>query len=606
MPYSRAAARTALVTTRGFGDILHIGYQNRPRLFDLAIHKPEPLCSAVVEIDERITAGGQVLKRPDPETVRAQLAGLLGQGIESLAVCLLHAYMYPDDELLVGRIARELGFAEVSLSSRIAPLVKIVSRGDTTVVDAYLNPVLRAYIDTLRKSLGPGRLQILTSAGGLVDADSFVGKDSILSGPAGGVIGFSRLVEAAGFQRGIGFDMGGTSTDVSRFDGCYQREYETEKAGVRIVAPMMAIETVAAGGGSVCRFDGVKLVVGPQSAAADPGPACYGRGGPLAVTDMNFYQGKIVAEHFPFPLDRQAVDARLRTLCREIAESTGRLYEPHELADGFLRVANTRMMQAIRTISIAKGADPRQYVLVAFGGAAGQHACAVARELAISRIICSPDAGVLSAYGIGMADVVRHRVAGVYQPFSESALAGLEAIFERLAREACEEVIGEGFSKQQIEVHRLLDLRYRGFDSYLTIPQPVGDGYADAYVAEHMKLYGYAHEGRGLEIVAARVEAVARAGQQLAQSLRVTPRAAVPEQSVETWFDARPHTTGVFVRDALRPGDVLRGPAILCEAASTTVIDPGWEAEVLSGGELLLDRLRGAGRGGDLEGIAIR
>ena len=361
-----------------------------------------------------------MLRPPDPEAIRAQLAVLRRQGIESLAVCLLHAYMYPEHEQLVGRIAGELGFPEISLSSRVAPLVKIVSRGDTTVVDAYLNPVLRAYIGGCARRWAPGDCRLLTSAGGLVDADSFVGKDSILSGPAGGVIGFSHVAQAAGFQRAIGFDMGGTSTDVSRFDGRYQREYETEKAGVRIVAPMMAIETVAAGGGSICRFDGVKLVVGPESAAADPGPACYGRGGPLAVTDMNLYQGKILAEHFPFPLDHEVVETRLQALCREIAAATGRRYTPHELADGFLRVANANMVQAIRTISIAKGADPRQYVLVAFGGAAGQHACAVARELGIRQILCSPDAGVLSAYGIGMADVVRHRVAGVYQPYCEA------------------------------------------------------------------------------------------------------------------------------------------------------------------------------------------
>ena len=608
---TRTGARTALVTTRGFGDVLRIGYQNRPRLFDLAIRKPDPLFSAVVEIDERIAADGTVLKAPNPEAVRAQLAALRGQAIESLAVCLLHAYVHPEHEQLIGRIARELGFSEISLSSRVAPLVKIVSRGDTTVVDAYLNPVLRAYIDGLRKALGPGRLQILTSAGGLVDADSFVGKDSILSGPAGGVIGFSQVAQAAGFQRAIGFDMGGTSTDVSRFDGGYQREYETEKAGVRIVAPMMAIETVAAGGGSVCRFDGVKLMVGPESAAADPGPACYGRGGPLAVTDMNLYQGKILAEHFPFPLDRRVVDGQLQALCREIARATGRRYGPHELADGFLRVANAKMVQAIRTISIAKGADPRQYVLVAFGGAAGQHACAVARELGIRQVLCSPDAGVLSAYGIGMADVVRHRVAGVYQPYSEAALADLEAAFQRLAGEACDEVVQEGFARHQVEVHRLLDLRYRGFDSYLTIPEP-GDcpnfrvsraptegwsgtvpfrasgSYAQAYVAEHKKLYGYAHEGRALEIVAARVEAIARAGCQLAPSCPAASRAAAPMQTVETWFDAQPHPTGVFVRDAVRPGDTLCGPAILCEPTSTTVVDPGWQGEVLTGGDLLL------------------
>lgn len=585
---TRSGAKTALVTTRGFGDILRIGYQNRPKLFELAIRKPEVLFSAVVEIDERIAADGEVLKALDPEAVRVQLAAMQEQGIRSLAVCLLHAYAHPDHEELVGRIARDLGFEEISLSSRVAPLVKIVSRGDTTVVDAYLNPVLRAYVAGLRNAIGPGRLQILTSAGGLVDADRFVGKDSILSGPAGGVIGFSHVAQGAGFQRAIGFDMGGTSTDVARFDGRYQREYETEKAGVRIVAPMMAIETVAAGGGSVCRFDGVKLVVGPESAGADPGPVCYGRGGPLAVTDMNVYQGKILADHFPFPLDRQAIGTRLEALCDEIARATDRLLRPHELADGFLRVANARMVQAIRTISIAKGADPRQYLLVAFGGAAGQHACAVARELGIRQVLCSPDAGLLSAYGIGMADVVRHRAAGVYQPYSPEALARLEPMFQRLIGDARDEILQEGCSEGQIQTHRFLDLRYRGQDAYLTIAEPAEGSYAEGYEAEHRKLYGYAYPGRPLEIVAARIEVVARSGQSLAASARVTSRAAKPQQIVEAWFDDRPRQTPVLVRESIRPGDRISGPAILCEATSTTVVDPGWDGEVLSGGELLL------------------
>jgi 5-oxoprolinase (ATP-hydrolysing) len=613
---TRQGAATAFVTTRGFGDILSIGCQNRPRLFDLAIRKPDPLYCEVVEIDERVTAEGKVLRAPDPEAVRRQLTALRRRGIESLAVCLLHAWMNPEHELHIGRVARELGFSEISLSSRVAPLVKIVPRGDTTVVDAYLNPVLRAYIEGLRRALGNGRLQIITSAGGLVDADSFVGKDSILSGPAGGVIGFSHVARAAGFARAIGFDMGGTSTDVSRFDGGYQREYETEKAGIRIVAPMMAIDTVAAGGGSVCRFDGVKLVVGPASAGAEPGPACYGRGGPLAVTDMNLYQGKIRAAYFPFPLDRDAVDGPLRALCGEIARTTGRPYTPHELADGFLRIANAKMVEAIRTISIAKGADPREYLLVAFGGAAGQHACAVAHELGIRQILSSPDAGVLSAYGIGMADVVRHRAAGVYQPYGEAALADLETVFQRLAGEACYELVREGFARRQVEIGRFLDLHYRGFDSCLTIRQPAAGTYAEAYIAEHQKCYGYVHEGRALEIVAARVEAAASAGFQLAPSRPAAPHgrpslresgAAFAErkaQLADAWFGAQPHPTGVFTRDAIRPGDVLVGPAIVCEPCSTTVIDPGWEGEVLSGGELLLTDL-GEPAAGE-PGIAFR
>ena len=289
-------------------------------------------------------------------------------------------------------------------------------------MDAYLNPILRSYVEGLHRSLGDSSdLRLLTSAGGLVSATQFLGKDSILSGPAGGVVGFARVAQAAGFDRAIGFDMGGTSTDVSRFDGEFELEYETEKAGVRVVSPMMAIETVAAGGGSICRFDGVKLTVGPESTGADPGPACYGRGGPLAVTDINLFLGKILSEQFPFPLYHEQVEQRLADLADEVEQATGTEMSPTELAMGFLRVANTNMAKAIRSISIAKGYDPRDYVLVAFGGAAPQHACAVADELGVESILLHPDAGILSAYGIGMAEVVRHRVQGVYRCYQEDA-----------------------------------------------------------------------------------------------------------------------------------------------------------------------------------------
>ena len=308
---TRTGAPTALVTTRGFKDILRIGYQNRPRLFDLAIQKPEPLYRAVVEIDERITAEGEVLQAPNEEQIIAQLRDLESEGIHSLAISLLNGYVNAEHEKLVERAAREIGFHEISTSSHVAPLIKIVSRGDTTVVDAYLNPVLRSYVERLCATMKEADLRIMTSSGGLVTAKRFAGKDSILSGPAGGVVGFARAAQAAGFQHAIGFDMGGTSTDVSRFDGRFEYQYETEKAGVRLVAPMMAIETVAAGGGSICRFDGIKLVVGPSSAGADPGPACYGRGGPLTVTDVNLYLGRILAERFPFPVDHTAVDRKV-------------------------------------------------------------------------------------------------------------------------------------------------------------------------------------------------------------------------------------------------------------------------------------------------------
>ncbi|RIK81482.1 MAG: hydantoinase [Planctomycetota bacterium] len=608
---TRRGARTALVTTKGFGDVLRIGYQNRPRLFDLAIRKPPPLFAHVVEIDERIAADGSVLVAPNADAVRRDLAALKTEGIDSLAICLMHAYQSAEHEQIVARIAREVGFDEISVSSQVAPLVKIVSRGDTTVMDAYLNPILRRYVAALRTKLGDSDLRVITSAGGLVTADKFVGKDSILSGPAGGVVGFSRVAQAAGFDAAIGFDMGGTSTDVARFDGRYELEYETEKAGVRVVAPMMSIETVAAGGGSICAFDGVKLVVGPDSAGANPGPACYGRGGPLAVTDINFYLGKIPPEFFPFPLDRPAVERRLSALIDEIAAATGKRYEPVELANGFLRVANANMVKAIRSISVAKGYNPRDYVLVAFGGAAGQHACAVARELGMERVLLHPDAGILSAYGIGMAEIARHGMAGVYRPYSEGAVAALGDTFAELAAPLAAEVECEGIARERIEVRRALDLRYRGLDAYLTVREPSNTGsntmwggtgsasartYADAFAAEHRQLYGYVHENRPLEIVAARVEVVGHSADAPRRSQSVEPRTVRGERTVTAWFDAKSCATDVHRRDDLRPGDRIVGPAIVHESTSTVVIDPAWQADVLSGGELLLSFDKDAAR----------
>jgi 5-oxoprolinase (ATP-hydrolysing) len=587
---TRKGAKTAFITTRGFGDALRIGYQNRPRLFDLDIVKPTPLFEEVVEIDERIGAGGEVLRVPLEDEIRRQLEAFARRGVESLAICLLHAFEFPDHERLVQRVAREVGFAEISVSHRVAPLIKLVSRGDTTVVDAYLNPVLRKYVAQLRQALGEeSRLRIMTSAGGLVDADHFAGKDSILSGPAGGVVGFSRVAQAAGFPRAIGFDMGGTSTDVSRFDGRFEYEYETEKAGVRIVAPMLKIHTVAAGGGSICRFDGVKLVVGPESAGADPGPACYGRGGPLAVTDLNYYLGRLPENRFPFPLDRHAVQRRLAALIAEIRRNTRRQYTPVALCDGFLRVANENMVRAIRSISIAQGVDPRDYVLVAFGGAAGQHVCAVARELGIRQVLSHPDAGLLSAYGIGAAHVTRHRAAGVYAAYSEQVVQALEATFAGLADEVRREIEAEGIPPHNIDIHRALDLRYQGVDACLTISEPSQQTYAQAFDAEHRRMYGYVYPDRPLEIVALRVEAVGRVSDGVVPSRRLPQRReARAVRTSPAWFDGGQLPTAIWDREELRPGDWLRGPAIVCESTSTTVVDPGWSAEVLSGGELLL------------------
>lgn len=589
---TRSGARTAFVTTAGFADILRIANQDRPRLFDLAIKKPESLFETVIEIDERIDARGAALRSPDRTVVRQQFAALKHAGIESVAICLMHAYLNPEHEKIVGSAARDEGFTEISLSSQVAPSIKIVSRGDTTVVDAYLNPVLRRYGHTLQAALGEtcSQLRMMTSAGGLISAIQFTGKDSILSGPAGGVVGFSKVAQAAGFECAIGFDMGGTSTDVSRFDGRYELEYETRKAGVRIVAPTLAIETVAAGGGSVCDFDRVKLTVGPASAGSEPGPACYGRGGPLTVTDMNLFLGKLLPDRFPFPLDTRVVETQLQALADRIADSTdGLSYSLHELAEGFIRVANANMVRPIRSISVSRGYDPRQYVLVPFGSAAGQHACAIARELGIGQILTHPFAGLLSAYGIGLADVRRHAEQSILRNCSSSLLVELESTFQALEARCRNAIEAEGFIAKDMENPiRSLDLRYRGVESTINVCCPADSNYERRYQQLHQQLYGYIHENREIEIVTARVELIAKLHPPARQSNVVASRKAVAASRTLTWFAGQNHETDVYSRDQLQPGDEIVGPAIVCEANSTLVIDPGFHGDVLSGGEILI------------------
>jgi 5-oxoprolinase (ATP-hydrolysing) len=587
---TRRGAKTAFVTTWGFGDILRIGYQNRPRLFDLNIRKSPPLFAASVEVRERLAADGAVLEPLDLEHAREVLLALRAQGFDSLAIALLHAYRHGAHELALEGLARELGFREISLSHRVAPLVKLVARGDTTVVDAYLNPVLGEYVARLQTALGPDSdLRLLTSSGGLVEAQHFRGKDSILSGPAGGVVGFSRVASAAGFAHAIGFDMGGTSTDVARYDGRYELQYETEKAGVRIVSPMLAIVTVAAGGGSLCWFDGVKLCVGPDSAGADPGPACYGRGGPLAVTDLNLWLGKIPPEHFPFALDREAVARELDTLRETISQATGTHYCREELAAGLLAVANANMAQAIRSVSTAQGYDPRDYVLVAFGGAAAQHACAVAEELGIRQILNHPDAGLLSAYGMGLADVVWHEVQGLAVTYSRDALAEIERVAQELRTASIAAVAAQGVARERISTETSLDLRYRGTDIALTVLAPRDNDYAAAFAREHRRRYGYTHDERPLEVVAVRAQAIGKSQVSPGESHRVARskhRQAEHQQPV--YFAGNWRAAARYDRASLQPGDIVLGPAVIAEATSTTVIDPAWRAEVLSGGELLL------------------
>jgi 5-oxoprolinase (ATP-hydrolysing) len=604
----RQGAATALVTTAGFADVLRIAYQNRPRLFELEIRKPGELYQDVVEIDERLDAEGRPLRVPDPADVRRRLAPLAQRGVRSLAICLLHAYRNGAHEELVAAVARELGFEQVSISSRLSPLPRIVSRGDTTVVDAYLTPILREYVASIAARMPQAALKLMTSAGSLVDAAQFVGKDSILSGPAGGVVGAAHVARVAGFARVIGFDMGGTSTDVSRFDGQYERRYEMEVndpesgAGVRIVAPMLAVETVAAGGGSICAFDGQKPVVGPRSAGADPGPACYGRGGPLCVTDVNLHLGKLVPEHFPFPLDRAAVEWRLNELIEQIERATGRRYTADELAAGFSAIANANMIAPIKKISIARGYDVREYTLVSFGGAGAQHACAIARELGMHRVLCSPYAGVLSALGIGMADVTKfaeRAVGGVQMDPSAGSSAEqppwapparLEALFGEMATELREQVRAEGVPADRIRPpRRLLDMRYAGQDSRITVPCPPDGDYRREFERLHRQLYGFTFPERPVEVYAARVEVMGETDKPATRALSTRIGRPAPHGQSRAYFAGRWHDTAVYLRAQLQPGDQIAGPAIIAEPLATIVVEPDWSARVTEHDDVLLE-----------------
>ncbi len=597
---TRTGARTALAITQGFGDLLEIGSQERPDLFALTIVKPPPLTECSIEITERVAADGTIMIDPNPQVIREQLKELRQRGIESLAICLMHADLYPEHEVLVEQIAREVGFTEISRSSEVAPLVKIVPRAETTVVNAYLNPVLRTYLDKLQQSLPGSHIRLMTSAGGLVGANAFHGHQSVLSGPAGGVVGYSRIADAAGFNRAIGFDMGGTSTDVSRYDGHYEYEFETRKAGVRLVTPMLAISTVAAGGGSICQFDGTKLTVGPDSAGSDPGPACYGRGGPLTVTDLNFYLGRIIEKRFPFRLNHDAVEKKLEELAGQVASGTGEKLSLAELAEGLLAIANSNMVRAIRGISIAKGADPADYVLVSFGGAAAQHACAVARELGMKQVLNHPDAGILSAYGIGQADVTRHAAHGRSELLEACDFAQLNAKFAELERTPLAELHDEGIAPEKIAIKRTLDLRYKGTDVPLNVsflsPSQVLQGGARGGFSElneqfetlHKQQFGYIPNKTPIEIVTLRVEAVGQTAEPLPPSIKSCPQKIHPSSTAACRLSGQDQQIPCFDRAHMIPGNSLTGPALISDLHSTIVIESGWECEMLTGGELLM------------------
>ncbi|MBW7906263.1 MAG: hydantoinase B/oxoprolinase family protein [Phycisphaerae bacterium] len=596
----RKGAATALGLTAGLGDLVRIGYQARPRLFDLHIRLGTPLYREVVEIAERVAADGRVLRALDEEAVLRDLCAARERGVESLAVCLLNSYRNPGHERSVARLARRAGFEYVALSSELSPEQRVVPRAETAIVDAYLGPITARYVSELRAGLPTASIRMMTSAGSLVRAADFRAKDSILSGPAAGVVGAAASAAAVGCERLIALDMGGTSTDVSRFDGEFERRGElliedAETGGhTRVRAPVLAIETIAAGGGSLCGFDGVKPTVGPDSAGAAPGPACYGRGGPLCLTDVNLLLGRLPEPYFPMPLDRGAAEAALRGRVEEIRSATGKAYSPLELAAGYVAIANAHMAAALRRVTIERGCDPRDHALVCLGGAGGQHACALARELGLTQIIYPPLPGFLSALGIGHAPIARHASCDVGRPLDELPNGALHALFAELEQRARREIAAEGVSDELEAPCRRLDLRYEGQDAVLTIAEPADGDWRLAFTRAHEQLAGFVLE-RPVEVRAARVElrsrgtaaivgAPARGGGRQPQRSRAN---AAPAAQV-AWFDGAPHQAALHDRAELGPGARVRGPALIAERGGTLVIEPGWEAEVHALGHVLL------------------
>ena len=599
----RKGEPTALAITRGFGDALRIAYQNRPRLFDRHIVLPELLYSEVIEIDERIGAHGETVVPLDLAAARAGLQKAYDKGLRSVAVVFMHGYRYHAHENRVAQAARDIGYTQVSVSHEASPMMKLVARGDTTVVDAYLSPILRRYVDQVAQELPGVNLQFMQSSGGLTDARAFQGKDSILSGPAGGIVGMVRASQLSGFDKVIGFDMGGTSTDVSHFSGEFERVFDTQVAGVRMRAPMMSIHTVAAGGGSILHFDGSRYRVGPDSAGANPGPASYRRGGPLAVTDCNVMLGKIQPDHFPAlfgadgkqPLDAHAVRVEFVALAARIAAATGKPTTPEQVAAGFLDIAVGNMANAIKQISVQRGHDVTGYALTSFGGAGGQHACLVADALGMTTVFVHTLAGVMSAYGMGLADQSVMREAAVEAPLDEDALPDLEARLHALGRQARADLQYQGVDDDRITLIERVHLRYEGTDTALIVLFDSIDGMRAQFEAAYRKRYSFLMQARVLIVEAVSVEAVgasdapsepapqATAG---ASTPAPTPGTVVPMYSGGTWVQ-----TGLYQRDRIAVGDLIAGPAIIAEANATTIVEAGWQAEVTPRNHLVLRRV---------------
>ncbi len=600
----RKGERTILLITKGFGDALRIGYQNRPDLFALNIVLPELLYEQVIEVDERYSAEGEELKPVPLDAVRQALQAARRQRIFSVAIVFMHGYRYPKHEQQVAALAHDLNFTQISVSHEVSPLIKLVSRGDTTVVDAYLSPILRRYVDSVTSALGNARLFFMQSNGGLTDAKLFQGKDAILSGPAGGYVGAVKTSALAGFTKIINFDMGGTSTDVSHYAGEYERDFETQVAGIRMRTPIMRIHTVAAGGGSILHFDGLRFRVGPDSAGAKPGPTCYRQGGPLTITDCNVMLGKLHGQFFPSmfgvsgcePLDDTVVKEKFTTFAKEISQATGQQRTATEVAEGFLKIAVDSMANAIKKISVQRGYDVTEYTLCCFGAAAGQHACFVAEALGIKTIFIHPQAGVLSALGMGLADIRTMHEKSITVELSDTLIGELESVLKDMEKQGRSELHQQNVREENITVQYKVHLRYAGTDAALLVDFAPCANMKVAFAAAHKQHFGFVRyddtplivEAVSVEVVGGdREKGIAKREQ---QSKRYEDGTVSPVGTVKMVSGEQIYTTPVYSRDSLPVGQKIIGSAIIIEKTGTTVVEPGWQAEITPRYDIVLTR----------------
>ncbi|MDH6097289.1 hydantoinase/oxoprolinase family protein [Anabaenopsis sp. FSS-46] len=598
----RQGDRVVLLITKGFKDALRIGYQNRPDIFARHIILPTMLYEQVIEVEERYDAHGNELTPVNITQLQQDLQAVYHTGIRSCAIVFMHSDRYPQHEQQVAAIAEEIGFTQISVSHQVSPLIKLVSRGDTTVVDAYLTPILRRYVNQVASQLPNVRLMFMKSDGGLVAAAQFQGKDSILSGPAGGIVGAVQTSKRAGFNLVITFDMGGTSTDVAHFKGEYERQLDSEIAGVRMRVPVLSIHTIAAGGGSILIFDGSSYRVGPKSAGSNPGPACYRQSGPLTVTDANVMLGKIHPQYFPsvfgtdgnLPLDKDIVIQKFQQLAQEITTVTANYLTPEQVAAGFMAIAVENMANAIKKISLQRGYDVTQYVLCCFGGAGGQVACLIADTLGMKQIFLHPYAGVLSAYGMGLADVRATRVAGVEQPLNQDLIPQLMQLRESLETQARSE-LSQNESSVEATVIQKLDVKYEGTNSTLSI-----DFNSDvmvmhtAFIDEHKSRYGFIQPDKPLIVESIFVEVIQKMDTPEEPVIsRTRPIESPPEpvEIVKIFTGEKWHDTPVYRREDLQVGDLINGPGIIVEKISTIVVEPNWQAKLNECNHLILQRV---------------